>query len=276
MSEQQAKKLKIKPRKRLSPWIEKSCLLLSANVSYENAARDFEELTGIAIGHSTQQRLVHRTDRVAESATGVVSALSLDGGKARIRTPAKGPSVWLDYKAVSLHGIRCDAWFQENEALLESVNNQPLAPVVSCIGDGHPGFWKLVAGIRQPAQRREVLDWFHLMANLHKVGRSEQRLKQVRLDLWQGRVAAARTAFDDWEQPPATVVNFLKYLEQHQARIHNYQSDQQQVLCIGSGSVESTIKRIGIRIKISGAQWKAENIGRVLKQRCAYLNRFAA
>jgi hypothetical protein len=131
----------------------------------------------------------------------VVNALSLDGGKARIRTPEKGPSVWLDYKAVSLHGIRCDAWFQENEALLESVNSQPLAPVVSCIGDGHPGVWKIVTGIRQP---------------------------------------------------------------------------QQQGLCIGSGSVESTIKRIGVRIKISGAQWNAENIGRVLKQRCAYLNRFAA
>ena len=183
MSEQQAKKLQLKPRKRLSPWIEKSCLLLSANVSYENAARDFEELTGIAIGHSTQQRLVHRTDYSGETVTATVNTLSLDGGKARIRTPAKGPSIWLDYKAVSLHGIRCDAWFQENEALLESVNSQPLAAVVSCIGDGHPGVWKIVAGIRQPSQRREVLDWFHLMENLHKVGGSKQRLKQVRLDL---------------------------------------------------------------------------------------------
>ena len=183
MSEQQAKKLQLKPRKRLSPWIEKSCLLLSANVSYENAARDFEELTGIAIGHSTQQRLVHRTDYSGETVTATVNTLSLDGGKARIRTPAKGPSIWLDDKAVSLPGIRCDAWFQENEALLESVNSQPLAAVVSGKGDGHPGVWKIVAGIRQPSQRREVLDWFHLMENLHKVGGSKQRLKQVRLDL---------------------------------------------------------------------------------------------
>jgi len=76
VSEQQAKKLQLKPRKRLSPWIEKSCLLLSANVSYENAARDFEELTGIAIGHSTQQRLVHRTDWAAETVTATVNTLS--------------------------------------------------------------------------------------------------------------------------------------------------------------------------------------------------------
>ncbi len=111
----------------MSPWIEKSWLRLSANVSDENAARDFEELTGIVIGHRTQQRLVHRTDWVAETATVMVNALSLDGRKARIRTPAKGPSVWLDDKAVSLQGIRCEAWVQENEALLESVNSQPLA-----------------------------------------------------------------------------------------------------------------------------------------------------
>jgi hypothetical protein len=214
------------------------------------------------------KRLVHRTDWVAETATVVVNALSLDGGKARIRTPAKGPSVWLDYKAVSLHGIRCAAWFQDNEALLESVNSQPLAPVVSCIGDGHPGVWKIVTGIRQPAQPRAVLDWFQLMENLHKVGGSEQRridsevsselcasrqrLKQVRLELWQGSIASAKAAFDNWEQPPVPVVNFLKYVEQHQSRIPDYQSDQQQGLCIGSGSVESTIKRIGVRIKISG------------------------
>jgi hypothetical protein len=66
--------------------LKKSCLLLSANVSYENAARDFEELTGIAIGHSTQQRLVHRTDWAAATATVVVKALSLDGNVIHVPT----------------------------------------------------------------------------------------------------------------------------------------------------------------------------------------------
>ncbi|MEM6446092.1 MAG: ISKra4 family transposase, partial [Cyanobacteria bacterium P01_D01_bin.123] len=32
------------------------------------------------------------------------------------------------------------------------------------------------------------------------------------------------------------------------------------------------VKQIGRRIKISGAQWKAENVPQVLKHRCAYLN----
>ncbi|MBD2602864.1 ISKra4 family transposase, partial [Microcystis viridis FACHB-1342] len=45
-----------------------------------------------------------------------------------------------------------------------------------------------------------------------------------------------------------------------------------QGICIGSGSVESKIKQIGARMKIVGAQWKAENVPQYLKLRCAYLN----
>jgi len=52
----------------------------------------------------------------------------------------------------------------------------------------------------------------------------------------------------------------------------DYSLYQELGICIGSGSVESTIKRIGLRIKISGAQWKAENVPQYLKLRCAYLN----
>ena len=36
-------------------------------------------------------------------------------------------------------------------------------------------------------------------------------------------------------------------------------------MTIGSGSVESSIKQIGRRIKISGAQWKKEHVAQVLK-----------
>jgi hypothetical protein len=276
ISEKQAKILKVKPRNKLSPQIEKSCLLLSANVSYENAARDLRELTGIKVGHSTQQRLVHRTQWTVKSALGTIVALSIDGGKARIRTPEKGPNGWLDYKAITLHDSMCGAWFQENDELLKYANSQPLAKPVSCIGDGHPGIWNIMEEIRDPEGRREVLDWYHLMENLHKIGGSFQRPNQVRALLWQGNVAEAKNAFSDWVNPPKEVENFLEYLEKHKKRIPNYQLDQEQGLCIGSGAVESTIKRIGARIKISGAQWNMKNLSNVLKQRCAYLNGYVA
>ena len=56
-------------------------------------------------------------------------------------------------------------------------------------------------------------------------------------------------------------------------RIINYNYYQEEEICsIGSGAVESTVKQIDRRLKISGAQWKEENVPQVLKHRCAYLN----
>jgi uncharacterized protein (UPF0218 family) len=67
--------------------------------------------------------------------------------------------------------------------------------------------------------------------------------------------------------------NFGAYLRNHRHRIVNYDHYQQQQICsIGSGAVESTIKQISRRVKISGTQWKEENVPQVLAHRCAYLN----
>jgi hypothetical protein len=41
---------------------------------------------------------------------------------------------------------------------------------------------------------------------------------------------------------------------------------------IGSGTVESAVKQIDRRLKISGSQWKPENVNQILQLRCAYLN----
>jgi hypothetical protein len=60
VSEKQAQKLDVKAYTQWSPYLEKCCLLLSANESYARAAVDIQVLTGMAISHSTQQRLVHR------------------------------------------------------------------------------------------------------------------------------------------------------------------------------------------------------------------------
>ena len=59
------------------------------------------------------------------SAEKTVTALSLDGGKARLRTDLGEASEWRDYKAVALHHQQCAAFFQENNKLLDWVNRQP-------------------------------------------------------------------------------------------------------------------------------------------------------
>ncbi len=60
ITEKQAKKLEVKARTQMSPMLEKNCLLLSGDESYEKSAQKIKSLTGIAVSHSTQQRLVHR------------------------------------------------------------------------------------------------------------------------------------------------------------------------------------------------------------------------
>ncbi|HEY9623700.1 MAG TPA: ISKra4 family transposase, partial [Crinalium sp.] len=62
------------------------------------------------------------------------------------------------------------------------------------------------------------------------------------------------------------------YLNKHRHRIVNYSYLQVEGVSIGSGAIESTVKQIGARIKLSGAQWKTENVPQVLLHRCAYLN----
>jgi hypothetical protein len=70
---------------------------------------------------------------------------------------------------------------------------------------------------------REILDWFHLVEKLYKVGGSIKRVHEGKKLLWQGKV-------------------------------------------------ESAVKQIDRRLKISGAQWNSENVPQLLKHRCAYLN----
>lgn len=135
-------------------------------MSHQNAASDLETLLGIKVSRRTQQRLVHRQEFTALIACDEVEELSVDGGKVRIRTPAGEASMWRDYKAVNLHELGVAAFFQDNPALLDWVNSQQLAPIVTCLGDGHDGIWNIMAGIATAAARHKILDWYHLIENL--------------------------------------------------------------------------------------------------------------
>jgi hypothetical protein len=66
---------------------------------------------------------------------------------------------------------------------------------------GMMAFGILSAILLQIRRDPEVLDWFHLMENLHKVGGSLKRLKQAKNFLWKGQVSEAiakeRSAFSN-------------------------------------------------------------------------------
>jgi hypothetical protein len=269
----QLEKLGVKPRSRLSPLLQKCCLRLSANESYQNAESEIEALTGVKVSHSTQQQLVLSQDLPLPSALQAVSEVSVDGGKVRLRGEPQAGCSWRDYKTVRLQGIYYGAFFADNQSLVDYVNSQALVNPLVCVGDGHDGVWNLVQefGQSEPGSRWEILDWYHLKENLYKVGGSNKRIKTAETLLWHGQVEETQTLFR--QVGAKRVKNFIAYLEKHRSRIVNYSYYQAEQLCsIGSGAVESAIKQIGARIKLSGAQWQVESVNHILSVRCAYLN----
>jgi len=103
--------------------------------------------------------------------------------------------------------------------LIERVNGQPLATPVNCLGDGHDGIWNVFRAIAIPTQRREILDWFHLVENLHKVGGTRQQLDAVEALLWKGDIDGAIEQVKDGSDGQAD--NFIAYLNNHRHRIVN-------------------------------------------------------
>ena len=265
-----AKKLGLKPHTQLSPLLEKCCLVASAKTSYGQASEDMKLMTGMTVSDSSLHRLVQRVELPPETSTRPVTGLSVDGGKVRLRTPHPGPCEWRDYKAVALHDSVCNAYFRDNEALVAWIEQNPLSPMVTCVGDGHDGIWNIITQITSEHQRREVLDWYHLMENLHKVDAPPSDLKQIKTFLWSGCFEDASKQLKSIDTYASRT--FRAYLNKHRHRIVPYDLYQLMGLDIGSGAVESTVKRIGARLKLSGAQWSSKNVNRMLRLRCSYLN----
>ena len=162
-------------------------------------------------------------------------------------------------------------FFQEEQSLVDWGNSQKLLNPFHCLGDGQAGIWNLFKQIGESDKRIEILDWYHLKENIYKVGGSLKRIKKAEKLLWSGKIDEAILLFKALKKKAAQ--NFCNYLEKHRCRIVNYKYYQSEsISSVGSGAVESLIKRIGTRVKISGAQWKNKNVPKILDLRCAYLN----
>lgn len=271
ISKKQAQALGIEPYTRHSPLLEKCCLLLSANESYQNAEKDLLLLTGLKVGHSTHQRKVGQKELPLPDVKQGLSEIGLDGGKIRLRGNKGEASYWKEYKTARLQGIYYGAFFQNNLSLTDWINSQKLTKPFYCLGDGHDGVWNIIAEIGHKIHRIEILDWYHLMENLHKIEATKNNLDQLKSYLWMGQVSEGVTFLKQLK--PVGGSNFCHYLKKHRTRLINYHYFQwQKISSIGSGAVESAVKQIAHRVKLTGAQWKKENVPHILQLRCAYLN----
>lgn len=270
MSPKRAQELGLKGKSCISPALEKCCLRACAKSSYHHAAEDIEVLMGVKVGHTTLHRMVNRVELPPSQAQQASEVMSVDGGKVCLRT--EQGTQWRDYKLISLHGSVCEAFFQDLDGMQTWHEQQPKALFVTSLGDGHDGVWKVIHRLTQAVPiQRQVLDWYHLKENLYKVGGSLKRLQEVETLLWHGWVDSAIQAFEGLKHPQAR--RFQQYLQKHRHRIPDYAHYQRLGIVIGSGEVESKIKQVGARLKLSGARWLAHNVPHILRLRCAYLNR---
>lgn len=82
--------------------LERCCLRVSANVSYQRAAEDIELFTGMQVSAKTQQRLVQRQPFEAPVVSEPVKDASIDGGTVRLIVEPGQQPLWKQYKAVHL------------------------------------------------------------------------------------------------------------------------------------------------------------------------------
>ena len=165
---------------------------MCAKTSYRQAQQDVELLTGMTVSAKTQARIVERNPISEPTVEQPLHEVALDGGMVRLVTPKGEPSEWKQYKAVRLNATDVGmAWYQDNDAILKWLGTLCMSSLLYCLGDGHAGIWSLYRQLSEHQAREEILDWFHLMENLHKVGGSIKRLEQAESLLWQGKVDEA-------------------------------------------------------------------------------------
>jgi hypothetical protein len=159
--------------------------------------------------------------------------------------------------------------------------NAQLAKELVFLGDGAEWIWNIVA--ENFPRAVQILDWFHACEYLTPVAKvafddEEQQkawVRQTKTALWEGRLdeaIAACWALADGrreQDPAATAAN---YFQKNRERM-DYPAYRAQGYHIGSGTIESAAKQIGMqRMKVPGARWNEQSARRVAKARAAYLS----
>jgi hypothetical protein len=156
-----------------------------------------------------------------------------------------------------------------------------LAQELVILGDGAEWIWKLVA--EHFPRAVQILDWFHAAEYLMPVAKAafltekaqNDWVAQTKQALWDGMIDEAIAACLDLvrtedSSDPAFVA--ARYFDQNRYRM-NYPAYRRQGYQIGSGTIESAAKQIGMmRMKVAGAIWNVDSARKVAKARAAYLS----
>ena len=158
------------------------------------------------------------------------------------------------------------------------------ARLLVIIGDGASWIWNRVPALRSDLALThlpvvEIVDWGHAAGKLMPpatVGlpepkQQQQWFKRMRTLLKQGNINAildALQALDQRHDPDEVIRTAIHYFQTHAARMQ-YETFRAAGLPIGSGSIESGVRRIvNLRLKGASLFWLPENAEEILDLRC--------
>ena len=148
------------------------------------------------------------------------------------------------------------------------------------VSDGAEWIWNLVT--EHFPQAVQIVDWFHAAERLGDVAaavfeQSEEKkawLTRTRAWLWQGDVEGVIGACEGLAERKGSseAIKAAGYFRKHQKRMA-YGELRKKGYQIGSGTVESACKQVGIqRMKVPGATWSLEGARRTAKARAAWMS----
>ena len=204
----------------------------------------------------------------------------------------------VDAKGRMVRGSRpvIDGTLQGPDALIELVAfhlhrlGAAKAKVVAFVADGAPWIWKrldwIIAQVKlEPLRVVEVLDWCHgvhhlslALADLHLAnGLRRELYNRLRGLLKKGKSEAVLEELEALaaDRPDdAPVWREIRYLTKHSAAGRlRYRCFRCRRLPIGSGAIESTIRRVvNLRLKGNGIYWTEDNAEAVFQLRAAVLS----
>ena len=158
--------------------------------------------------------------------------------------------------------------------------NAQLAHELIFIADGATWIWNLVN--EKYPQAIQILDWFHAAEHLMPMAEAvfpapDERLAWVadmKQLMWEGHIEMLLDRIDDLRQHHSADVlrTTANYFEFHKERMR-YAHFRQQGYQIGSGTIESAAKQIGLmRLKVAGAIWNEAHARKVAKARASFLS----
>lgn len=183
---------------------------------------------------------------------------------------------------------KIDFAFDLLEEYLSNMSLQNAGRVVFC-GDGARSYWKRIGPMMKRlgvARHHEVIDYTHAKQNLNEViamlpkKLSAKEVTKITNEwkdlLWQGDVdeieAQIKKQISYPKKRKEALTKFDNYFKRNRERVQ-YASMEEQHLPIGSGCVESAIRRVvNLRMKSPGIFWKKETAEHMLFLRSQLLS----